>query len=222
MPKFWMNYLIVLRVFGFMFYIIQNPEMTENWLPEGFICLLPMSEDTNNPKNYRPITCFTTRYKILTSMRTERMYVYLERNYILSQEQNGCKYQLQINKMILEIFRTKNYKKKKHPHMTGFLKPWTCRKSPPIISNSFRNSMPMWKTHIAFNQNNDMSKSVVIIIKRRILQGDSLSPLLFCMALIPPSKELNKTEYAYKIFNRAMLSFLHGRLENVCIEWRRF
>lgn len=94
MPKFWMNYLIVLRVFGFMFYIIQNPEMTENWLPEGFICLLPMSEDTNNPKNYRPITCFTTRYKILTSMRTERMYVYLERNYILSQEQNGCKYQL--------------------------------------------------------------------------------------------------------------------------------
>lgn len=192
--------------------------MTRNWLPEGIINLLPMSEDTNNPQNYRPITCFTTRYKILTSMRTERMYVYLERNYILSQEQKGCKYKnkkgVNINSWLTkwnENCRTRNKHLspawvvyKKHPHMTGFLKLWTCTKSPPIISNSFRNSMPMWKTHLPFNQNNGINKSVVIIIKRRILQGDSLSPLLFCLALIPPSKELKKTEYAYKIFNRAI------------------
>ena len=34
-------------------------------------------------------------------------------------------------------------------------------------------------------------------IRRGIFQGDSLSPLLFCMALNPLSKELNRTGYGY-------------------------
>ena len=36
-------------------------------------------------------------------------------------------------------------------------------------------------------------------IRRAIFQGDSLSPLLFCWALNPLSKELNRTGYGYRM-----------------------
>ena len=40
-------------------------------------------------------------------------------------------------------------------------------------------------------------KTRLIQIRRGIFQGDSLSPLLFCMALNPLSKELDRTGYGY-------------------------
>ena len=39
-------------------------------------------------------------------------------------------------------------------------------------------------------------------IKCGNVQGDSLSPLLFCMALISLSRHLNDTGYGYKISNK--------------------
>ena len=36
-------------------------------------------------------------------------------------------------------------------------------------------------------------------IRRAIFQGDSLPPLLFCMALNPLSKRLNRTGYGYRM-----------------------
>ena len=38
-----------------------------------------------------------------------------------------------------------------------------------------------------------------IRIKRGIFQGDSLSPILFCISLLPLSLELNSSGYGYKI-----------------------
>ena len=88
---------------------MQSPEEAPEWLTTY---LLPKSEATKHPKNYRPITCLSTTYKTLTSILTERMYFFLERNSILPQEQKGwksnsygCKDQLLINKMILENCR---------------------------------------------------------------------------------------------------------------------
>ena len=46
---------------------------------------------------------------------------------------------------------------------------------------------------------NSTIKTRLMQIRRGIFQGDSLSPLLFCMAPNPQSKELNKTGYGYRM-----------------------
>ena len=46
---------------------------------------------------------------------------------------------------------------------------------------------------------NSTIKTRLMQIRRGICQGDSLSPLLFCMALNPLSNELNRTGYGYRM-----------------------
>lgn len=45
--------------------IVEIPEKAPKWLSESVTCLIPKTTDTKNPKNYRPITCLGTTYKIL-------------------------------------------------------------------------------------------------------------------------------------------------------------
>ena len=61
--------------------------------------------------------------------------------------------------------------------------------------------MAKWNTCLFLSHNNGTYKSDFLHIKRGIFQGDSLSPLLFCMALIPFLNELNNREYGYTIFD---------------------
>ena len=50
---------------------IFNRLIEEGPIPErlmaGIIFLIPKKENTENPKNYRPVTCLPTIYKLLTS-----------------------------------------------------------------------------------------------------------------------------------------------------------
>ena len=62
---------------------------TRNYIPAK-------SNETNIPKNYRPMTCLSTMYEILTLIVAERTYNYLDTNNILEQKgykkgSYGCK-----------------------------------------------------------------------------------------------------------------------------------
>ena len=59
--------------------------------------------------------------------------------------------------------------------------------------------MKNWKTSLNLNHAGGSLTSILIDIRSGIFQGDSLSPLLFCIALAPPSNLLNSSSYAYKI-----------------------
>lgn len=193
---------------------ICNPETCPDWLTIGITYLLPKTEDTKNPKNYRPITCLPTTYKILTSIITERVYKHLDENDLLPKEQKGCrrgsygcKDQLLINKAIIEDAkkRKKNlstawidYKKAfdSVPH-DWILKCLEMYKLSPIIVQFLTSSMDQWKTTLILNHSEGTLYSRQISINSGIFQGDSLSPLLFCMALAPLSSLLNNTSYGY-------------------------
>ena len=183
-PNFWLNYLTSSHKQMALNFtnILQNPETAPEWLTEGTTYLLLKSQKTQNPNNYRPITCLTTTYKILASTITERMYTFLEENSILPQEQIGCKRnsfrckdQLLINKMILQNCRKKNrnlstawidYKKAfDSVPLERILKAIELYKISPIISNFLRNSMTKWQRRLLLSHNNDTLKSDPVKIK---------------------------------------------------------
>ena len=196
--------------------VMDNPQNSPEWLCEGTTYLLAKSEETENPKNFRPITCLSTTYKLLTSILTDRTYQHLEKNNLLPLEQKGCrrgsygcKDQLLVNKMILENCRAQHrnmscawidYKKAfdSVPH-DWILRSLELFKISPKISHFLRESMKLWKTRLLLTHENGMITSDEVHIRRGIFQGDSLSPLLFCVSLIPLSLELNRSGYGYKI-----------------------
>ena len=97
--------------------IHKNPKQSPEWLTEGVTFLIPNFEDTRNSKIYRLITCLPSMYKALTSIITERAYIFVESNNLLPKVQKGCrrrsygcKDQLLINKAILEKVRSKSRK----------------------------------------------------------------------------------------------------------------
>ena len=59
--------------------IVKDPKQTPDWLVEGATNLLPKKEETRILKNYRPIACRPTTFKILTSFITDRLYSHLEK-----------------------------------------------------------------------------------------------------------------------------------------------
>ena len=52
--------------------------------------------------------------------------------------------------------------------------------------------MSMWQTTLNLTHQNNNIKSKPMKINSGIFQGDSLSPLLFCLSLIPLSKKKKK------------------------------
>ena len=117
LPNFWIKQFKSLHTPTSEAYseIINDPKQTPEWLIEGATNLLPKKEETWILKNYRPIACLPTIFKILTQVITNRLYSHLEKEAITTLEQRGgkkncygCKDLLMINNAIL-----KNCKKRK-------------------------------------------------------------------------------------------------------------
>ena len=204
---------------------IKDPKQTPDWLVEGATNLLPKKEETWIPKNYRPIACLPTTFKILTSVITDRLYNHLEEEAIITPEQRGgkkgcygCKDQLMINNAII-----KNCKKRKKnlstawidyknvfasvPH-SWILKCLQMYKIHPVLITFIEGSISQWKTNMTLVHKEGGLETGPIRIKRRIFQGDSLSPLLFTMSLNPLSQELQKTGYGYQLDEQTKIKHL--------------
>src|SRR5699024_1828743 len=69
---------------------IQQPDTFPDYLSQGVTFLKPKDTDTKNPAKYRPITCLSTTYKLLTSCLTDMIYQHCNNFNILGEEQKGC------------------------------------------------------------------------------------------------------------------------------------
>jgi hypothetical protein len=57
--------------------LIEEDQIPE-WLTAGVTFLIPKNGNTENPKNYRPMTCLPTIYKLMTSIISRRMQKYID------------------------------------------------------------------------------------------------------------------------------------------------
>jgi hypothetical protein len=58
--------------------------------------------------------------------------------------------------------------------------------------------MEKWSTKLLLKTNQELMQSRLIKINRGIFEGDSLSPLLFCIALVPLDHKLNRSKCGTK------------------------
>ncbi len=59
--------------------------------------------------------------------------------------------------------------------------------------------MKSWSTRLLIHSGKEAEETRSIQINRGIFQGDSLSPLLFCISLIPLSRQLSQADFGYKL-----------------------
>ena len=200
---------------------IQSGEVPD-WMVKGRTVLI-QKDKAKGPiaSNFRPITCLPLMWKLLTGILSEKIYKHLDSNGLLPEEQKGCrkgskgtKDQLMIDKAVLKDAKKKHrflsmawidYRKAfdmvPHQWIISVLKH---TKVAGNLTTLLENTMSNWKTELTCNSQTLCS----VDIKRGIFQGDSLSPLLFIMAMIPLSFLLKRERYGYKMNNSVVLNHL--------------
>ena len=132
----------------------------------------------------------------------------------MGSEQKGCqqgsfgaKDQLSINKLLTEDCKTRHrslsmawvdYQKAYDgvPH-SWLLRCLQLHKISLVLCRFLSRMMKNWKTSVVLSYGNSTIKTRLMWIRGGIFRGDSLSPLLFCMALNPLSVESCRTGYDY-------------------------
>ena len=157
----------------------------------GRTTLIFKSGEENKAKNYRPITCLLTMYKLTTLIVTERVYQHVIANNILPFEQKGCtreargcKEQLMLDKNIMEVVKTQrrsismmwvDYKKAYDsvPH-TWIKKVLTMYKIDPVINGFIRTTMKSWKLLLSLPNKKGTIELDECKIKRGIFEGEGI------------------------------------------------
>ena len=68
-----------------------DSEFVPSWLSRGRTSLLQKDKSKGNvTSNYRPITCFPLMWKLLTGVNADQIYVHLDQENLLPEEQKGC------------------------------------------------------------------------------------------------------------------------------------
>jgi hypothetical protein len=186
---------------------------TPSWMLEGRTNLIQKDEAATefDPSNYRPITCLSTMWKMMSGIISDKVYDHLIDNNIFPAEQKGSrrnvlgtKDQLLINKNIMNHAHKKkrnlatcwiDYRKAYDsiPH-EWLIQIMQMMKLDQNVIRFLTSTMHQYKTTLVHNS----EEIGDINIRRGIYQGDSLSPLLFIMSLFPLTKLLSDTNKGYK------------------------
>ena len=183
-----------------LIHLLKSEAEPPEWLLTSKTLLLPKNEITSQAKNYRPIALQNTMYKVYTALLVDFIMDHCEKNGIVTEEQAagkrgswGCSDQLLINKMIQEqvIANRKNlvtvwldYQKA----FDGIPHSWLIRrlelaKVPEVIINAIKKLTLKWRTNVFLHGENTSVETDFINYLRGILQGDSLSLILFVLSV---------------------------------------
>ena len=193
----------------------EQPEVIPDWLTHGRTVLLPKTEDLSNERNYHPITCLNTCYKIFTGMIGKYMKEHAERNNIWDRSQLGtCSGvlgtvdQLLIDAAIMDEVRNqqrnlavafydyqKAYDMVRHDWIIRVYRWMGIQEK---VVKVLTKLMKGWKTMLEVTQNGKVKTSRLFNILKGFLQGESYAPVGFCLTEVLVSMLLEETD-GYKM-----------------------
>ena len=183
------------------------------WTTKGrTILIIKDSQKGSVPSNYRRITCLAMCWKLLTGILAGEIYSFMENQNALLEEQKGsrkgcrgCLDLLYIDKKIMKEVkqRKKNiamcwldYRKAydlvPHSWLNECLSLFGVAEN---VKDLLTNSMKEWSTMLT----SCGEETGEVKFSRGIFQGDSLSPLMFVIAMIPLTLVLRKIKASYKV-----------------------
>lgn len=200
------NYFIkcIHSLHGKMIELIQNaikdPSQIDEELYIGNTYLISKVPKANKGKDLRPITCLPNIYKLLSKVVSALLSDFCDVNEVVSENQmgtrrgcQGAKQQALLNKNLNQKYDNKlftswidvqkAYDSIHHRYLIEILE----RMEVPLNMIAFvSRTLRMQQTNLICNKQ-DMGR---VEIKKGLLQGDSLSPLLFVVAMEPVSRQL--------------------------------
>ncbi|KAG0435384.1 LINE-1 retrotransposable element ORF2 protein [Dictyocoela muelleri] len=195
--------------------LCENPSLIPEIFFQTLTYMIPKNNDPK-PSEFRPISCMSNIYKIITKVLTINLYNILEVNNIISINQLGARKNTMASKEqvlfnhcinVIKDFKLKTvwfdiqkaYDTVPIEYISEILNTIHTPNNYLDLINRIKNSM---KINLIFNN----KKLCTISPKRGLIQGDSLSPLLFTLCMEPISRILNdqsnpKVEIKYKNVN---------------------
>ena len=192
-------------------HLLQNKLVPPEWLLTTKTLLLPKNDLTLQAQNYSPISLQNTMYKVYTAILADFISDHCEKNEIITEEQAagkrgswGCSDQLLINKMIYDqvagnrrnlVTMWLEYKKAfdSIPH-SWLIRSVELAKVPGKIITAIKQLMLRWRTKVCLYSEDASVETDFISYLRGILQGDTLSLILFVLSVNPLSFLLEKRE----------------------------
>ena len=178
-----------------------NEREQQDWFYKGITYLIPKGTPTNG-SDFRPITCMSNLYKLVTKCVTEVITLDVEKRSLLADNQLGTVRRVQGAKeqALLNICINKEHSNELKAMWIDVKKAFDsvdhrylikCIENlnfPKWILNFLKSIIKKWSIDIRNNNINILEKK----IERGILQGDSLSPILFVLCIDPLSRWLNE------------------------------
>jgi len=168
-------------------------------------------KDSRRPQNLRPISLMNTLTKAFTNLIYNRLIKYVERNQILNETQFGFRRgrsTKQYSRMLLNIIEdSKKWNKPLHLIILDIGKAFDSIQHKLIEKILSYIKVPKIATNVIMDLYKNAKSRLKIEdywgdtfqFKRPIWQGDSLSPLLFILAINPILETFNKHNTEYKI-----------------------
>ena len=198
----WKTFIPVQKALGKVFTMLyEDTAMTPEWWPSGRTALLPKTKNLGDKKNYHPITCLNTSYKILTGLVAEHMREHTVVNEICDEGQLGAVEgvlgtvdQLIIDRYIMEEVKQHHrnlavafYDKKAYDkvHHDWMIRVYEWVGIPRNVTRLIQELMSKWNTGLEIWNGSEKMTSRWIRILCGLLQGDSYSPVGFCIREIP-------------------------------------
>lgn len=191
---------------SYIFKILEG-DQPDPWLCEGRVVCIPKKEQANSPEQYRPITCTNTCYKIITGVMCKAIESHCIQEKIVPKEQRAIKRGSWatteahlVDNTIRDMIKHKtlkttklawfDYKKAYDSLIHSYLIYVLLKiKIPWRIIRLIKILMSQWTVKYIGKDN---TLSDPLRITNGVLQGDTMSPYLFCIGLIPITYIINK------------------------------